>query len=60
MKYLRLWVVLALVVAISFGTLGYFGAEIYHQAPPIPDRVVTTDGQTLFTGQDIRDGQNVW
>ena len=40
--------------------LGYFGAEIYRQAPPVPKRVVTTDGTVLFTGQDIKDGQNVW
>ena len=26
----------------------------------MPKRVVTTDGTVLFTGQDIKDGQNVW
>nr|WP_284721878.1 nitric-oxide reductase large subunit [Polyangium sorediatum] len=46
---------------LSFAVLGYFGFEIYRKAPPIPDRVVVAaDGRTLFTGQDIRDGQNVW
>ena len=41
--------------------LGWFGVEIYRKAPPIPDRVVVaSEGRTLFTGQDIRDGQNVW
>ena len=40
--------------------LGYYGGEVYRQAPPIPERVVTTDGRVLFTGQDIKDGQNVW
>jgi nitric oxide reductase subunit B len=44
----------------SFAVLGYFGREIYREAPPIPDRVLTDDGEVLFTGQDIRDGQNVW
>lgn len=56
----RLWIVFSLVVGISFSILGYYGYEIYQQAPPIPEKVVTTDGELLFTGQDIKDGQNVW
>lgn len=59
-SYRKLWTSLAAVLVLSFVTLGYFGREIYRQAPPIPERVVTTDGKVLFTGQDIRDGQNVW
>jgi nitric oxide reductase subunit B len=47
-------------MVISFGVLSYYGIEIYRQAPPIPDKVVTTTGEVLFTGQDIKDGQNVW
>jgi len=38
----------------------YFGKVIYRPAPPMPDKVVTTSGTVLFTGQDIKDGQNVW
>jgi nitric oxide reductase subunit B len=60
MNYKRLWLALAAVIAGSFGVLGYFGHEIYQQAPPIPDSVVTADGRVLFTGQAIKDGQNVW
>jgi len=45
---------------VSFSVLLYFGYEIYRQAPPIPDAVVITDGTVLFTGQEIKDGQNVW
>jgi len=60
MEYRRLWIALAIVIIASFAVLGYFGAEIYRQAPPIPERVITADGTVLFTGQDIRDGQNVW
>ncbi len=56
----KLWLWFIAVMVISFGVLGYYGIEIYRQAPPIPDKVVTTDGQVLFTGQDIKDGQNVW
>ena len=60
MRYLKLWSALAAVMVASFAVLGYYGFEIYRQAPPIPERVVSTDGQVLFSGQDIRDGQNVW
>ncbi|HOI86262.1 MAG TPA: nitric-oxide reductase large subunit [Lentimicrobium sp.] len=59
-KEKKLWIGFALVVIISFAVLGYYGYEIYQQAPPVPERVVTTDGTVLFTGQDIKDGQNVW
>ena len=59
-SYRKLWLALAAVITLSFLTLGYYGFEIYRLAPPVPERVVTTDGTVLFTGQDIRDGQNVW
>lgn len=60
MRNLRLWIALAVVIVGSFTVLGYYGREIYHQAPPIPNRVVADSGRVLFTGNDIRDGQNVW
>src|SRR5262245_31667256 len=60
MRYMKLWVGLTVVIVASFAVLGYFGREIYRQAPPIPERVVIPDGAVLFTGHDIKDGQNVW
>ncbi|MBE7560055.1 nitric-oxide reductase large subunit [bacterium] len=60
MRYTRHWIALGLVILASFAVLGYYGGEIYRQAPPIPERVVTTDGSVVFTGEDIRNGQNVW
>ncbi|MCL4194202.1 MAG: hypothetical protein KJZ87_20870, partial [Thermoguttaceae bacterium] len=60
MRYVRLWIGLWLVIGVSFAVLGYYGREIYRQAPPIPERVMTTEGLVLFTGEDILDGQNVW
>src|SRR5262247_180441 len=60
MQYTRLWSSLALVLVVSFVVLGYYGGEIYRQAPPVPARVVTADSTVVFTGQEIRDGQNVW
>src|SRR5659263_299396 len=56
----KLWLGFLAVMTISFAILLYYGYEIYRQAPPIPDKVVTADGSVLFTGQDIKDGQNVW
>ncbi len=47
-------------MSLSFLVLGYYGTEIYRKAPPVPKQVVTTAGTVLFTGQDIKDGQNVW
>jgi len=56
----KLWIGLAMVLLSSFAVLIYFGRDIYHQLPPIPDKVTDESGNVLFTGQDIRDGQNVW
>lgn len=59
-SFTKLWLCLAAVIVLSFAVLGYFGLEIYRQAPPVPEKVVTAGGTLLFTGQDIKDGQNVW
>jgi nitric oxide reductase subunit B len=56
----KLWFGFIAVMVISFSVLLYFGREIYRQAPPVPEKVVKSDGTVLFTGQDIKDGQNVW
>jgi nitric oxide reductase subunit B len=60
MKTRNLWYGFIAVMVLSFAVLLYFGREIYKQAPPVPDKVMSEDGKLLFTGQDIRDGQNVW
>ncbi|MCD2424350.1 nitric-oxide reductase large subunit [Niabella pedocola] len=56
----KLWIGLSAVVIGSFAILIFFGTEIYRTVPPVPDRIVATDGTVLATGQDIREGQNVW
>lgn len=56
----KLWIAFTLVMSISFAVLIYYGYEIYQQAPPLPEKVVTVEGEVLFTRQDIKDGQNVW
>jgi nitric oxide reductase subunit B len=55
-----LWRWLALIFVLSFGALGYLGYQIYVKAPPIPKAVVSTQGQVLFTGEQIQKGQQVW
>ena len=59
MSYKRYWLVLAIVILGSFAVLGGVGRKMISQAPPIPD-VYSTDGQLLFTGSSITDGQGVW
>ncbi|SMF56561.1 nitric oxide reductase, NorZ apoprotein [Tistlia consotensis] len=56
----RLWLVLALVLAASFGTLGLLGREIHRQAPPVPAAVVSADGQMLYSKADIDTGRQVY
>jgi nitric oxide reductase subunit B len=56
----RLWRWLGLIFVLSFGALGYLGWQIYLSAPPIPERVVTTRGEPLFTGEQIQRGQQTW
>jgi nitric oxide reductase subunit B len=56
----KLWISLGAVVFLSFAVLGYYGWEIYRQAPPVPKQVVTTEGQLVFTADDIQTGQQVW
>src|SRR3982751_4180102 len=60
MPYKRLWIALGVVMFVSFAILGGVGYRAIHSAPPIPAKVVTASGQVLFTGETIRDGQNVW
>ena len=60
MSYRKLWIALVLVLVISFAVLGGVGINVMNNAPPIPSRVVTSDGRTLFDGVTILNGQNVW
>ena len=45
MGYTKLWIGFGAVIVLSFAVLGYYGREIYRQAPPIPERVVTDEGE---------------
>lgn len=56
----RLWGWLAVICLLSFSVLLYMGKEIYQAAPPIPTVVQGADGKALFTGEQIRRGQQAW
>src|SRR5690554_3172831 len=60
MSQKNLWIALSAVIIFSFAVLLYYGKQIYQKAPPIPVNVVNSSGKVLFTGQDIKDGQNIW
>ena len=56
----RLWIGFSLVMVLSFLALGWLGSRIYQEAPPLPLRVVTTDGTEVIGENQIQEGQNVW
>ncbi|TWU05223.1 Nitric oxide reductase subunit B [Symmachiella macrocystis] len=56
----RLWLLFLAVMFFSFLVLGWIGTRIYQEMPPLFDRVVTTDGNTLIESGDVSAGQNVW
>lgn len=58
--YRKLWWLLITILAITFSVLGYFGAEVYRSAPPIPAKVVNQQGQVLMTNETILNGQTAW
>lgn len=56
----KLWIAFILVVVISFAVLGWAGFKIYQEKPPIPDQVVTTDGNVVVPADEIAAGQRIW
>lgn len=55
----RLSLILAVGMIVCFGILLFIGWQIYQVVPPIPEAIVSTSGETLFTRSDIETGQNV-
>ena len=56
----KLWMGLIALLLASFSVLLWMGGEIHRQSPPMPERVVTTAGQVLYTRADIETGRQVW
>jgi nitric oxide reductase subunit B len=45
---------------IGFSILGYLAYRIYGESPPIPETVVTPQGDALFSAADIMAGQHIF
>ncbi|MHA6688608.1 nitric-oxide reductase large subunit [Mesorhizobium sp. A556] len=56
----KLWIYLAILLIASFATLLWTGGEIYRASPPMPEQVVSTDGEVIYTRADIELGRQVW
>ena len=56
----RLWLLFVVVLVVSFAILGWIGTRIYQEAPPIADKVVTSEGRVVIDSGEIEAGQNVW
>jgi nitric oxide reductase subunit B len=56
----KLWLALAALLVVSFSVLLWAGTEIFRAAPPMPEQVVGTDGEVLYTRADIEQGRQVW
>ena len=49
-----------LTFLVGFAILGYLAIRVYEDHPPIPSKVVSESGQTIFTDEDIRSGQELF
>lgn len=49
-----------LVMIFGFSLLSLITVKTYQGAPPIPTQVVDTGGKVIFTGDDIKAGQDVF
>jgi nitric oxide reductase subunit B len=49
-----------LVMIVGFSILIGLTVRTYRDAPPIPDQVLGPSGEVVFTGEDIRAGQQVF
>ena len=50
----------ALVMLFGFTVMGLLAYRTYTNSMPQPERVVTESGETLFTSQDITEGQKLF
>ena len=51
---------IALVMVFGFLVMGMLAARTYTDSMPLPDRVVGADGQTVYTGDDVTAGQEIF
>src|SRR5262245_42951676 len=52
------WMQVALLTFVmGFGSHGYLAYRLYAEHPPVPATTATTNGETLFTREDVFRGQ---
>lgn len=56
----KYWLLLVFVLTGTFTILGFFGNEVYKQAPPIYGSLKNSVGEIVYTKEDILDGQTIW
>lgn len=56
----KYWILLVFVLTGTFTILGFFGNEVYKQAPPLYASLKTSSGDVVYTKEDILDGQTIW
>lgn len=49
-----------IVLTGTFTILGFFGREVYRQAPPVYSEMRDEKGNVLYTSEDIYQGQTIW
>ena len=55
------WAQVAILTFLAgFTVLGVMAYKVYREHPPVPERVVDTSGEVVFTGRDIAAGQQVF
>src|SRR5271157_6012481 len=49
-----------LTFIIGFAILGYLALKVYEEHAPVPSRVVDETGKVIFTGDEIKQGQEAF
>ena len=58
-EYKKYWWALVAVVTIAFGILGYYGVEVYREAPPVVS-FADKNGKIIVEQEQIYKGQEAW
>ena len=60
-RFSKWWILLICVVGIyGFGLLLTLTFKAYSDKPPVPENIVNVFGETILTGDDIREGQEIF
>ncbi len=58
-EYKKYWWALVAVVTIAFGILGYYGVEVYREAPPVVS-FADKNGKIIVEQVQIYKGPEAW